>query len=125
MEEATEVQRAMGRYRLPKLDRVVVSCAGIIWIALGMKATSYGPVWIATGIVAIATTWLVPVVVINTNGIRLVRRSSSSTGVDVTKVYQPGPGDPVRIQPRIGKPVVLYGVNRDRVPGIVVLARNR
>ena len=122
MEEAGEVQRAIGRYRPPKSDLVAATCAGIIWIALGMMRSSYALLWVTAGIYFIAIAWLVPVVVINARGVRLVRRFRFIHWVNVTKVFQPGPGDPVRVQLSSGKRVVLYGVDRDRVPVIVVLA---
>ncbi|HOZ59819.1 MAG TPA: hypothetical protein PKY70_16675, partial [Nakamurella multipartita] len=42
--------------------------------------------------------------------------------VDVTMVFQPAPGDPVRIRRSDGKLFVLSGVGLDRLPGILALA---
>jgi hypothetical protein len=50
--------------------------------------------------------WLVPAVIITAHG----------AWTDVTKVFQPGPGDPVRIQRSSGKCVTLYGAEGSR-PG--------
>lgn len=122
MEESVEVRRAIGRYRLPKADLIAATCAGVAWIGIGMMRSSAAWWWIAAGVLIMAIAWLVPGVVISTRGIRLLRRFKFIPWIEVTKVFQPGPGDPVRIQLSGGKRVVLYGVDRDRVPGIVVLA---
>lgn len=124
VEEGTEVRRAIGRNRVPKFDLIAVTCAGIAWIGIGMMRTSAAWwAWIVAGTAIITISWLVPSVVITPQGVRLPRRFTFIPWVEVTKVFQPGPGDPVRIQLSNGKRVTLYGVDRDRVPGIVVLAR--
>lgn len=125
MEDAVEVQRAVGRYRSPRFDLIVGTCAGIIWIGIGVSSLSRSSVavlWIATGIAVITIVWLVPVVVINMEGVWLPRKFKFLPWVQVTKVFQPGPGDPVRIELSSGKRVVLSGVGPDRFPGIVALA---
>ena len=109
---------------MPKLDRIAATCAGIAWVGIGAMRTSPAWwAWIIAGIAIIAGAWFVPSVVISERGVRLPRRFTFIPWAEVTTVFQPGPGDPVRIQLSNGKRVTLHGVDRDRVAGIVVLAR--
>ena len=118
------MQRAIGRYRLPWLDLVLPCLLGTLLIFGGLIArSSVAPFSIASGVALVAFSWLVPVTIIDVRGVRLVRRFRFIDWAQVTKVFQPGPGDPdTMIELKNGERVLLPGVGRDRLPGIVALA---
>jgi hypothetical protein len=70
----------------------------------------------------LALAWCIPVVVVTATEVRLVRRFTTIRWVDVTMVFQPAPGDPIRIRRSDGKLFVLPGVGLDRLPEILALA---
>ena len=103
----------------PKLIMIV----GLVWIFLGrpLESGAAWP-WLASGVALLALAWCIPVVVVTATEVRLVRRFTTIRWVDVTMVFQPAPGDPIRIRRSDGKLFVLPGVGLDRLPEILALA---
>ena len=116
-------ERAIGWYWPSRLYRIGATVVGLVWIFLGrpLESGAAWP-WLASGVALLALAWCIPVVVVTATEVRLVRRFTTIRWVDVTMVFQPAPGDPIRIRRSDGKLFVLPGVGLDRLPEILALA---
>lgn len=123
MGEGQDVPPAIGWYWPSRFDRIVGTIAGLIWILGSLLVQGWDSVvWLAVAVVFLASAWCVPVTTISPTGIRLIRRFTTIRWAEVATVFQPAPGDPVRIKRSDGKLFVLSGVGFDRLPGILALA---
>ena len=120
---AVRRERAIGWYWPSRLSRIGATVVGLLWIFLGrpLESGAAWP-WLASGVALLALAWCIPVVVVTATEVRLVRRFTTIRWVDVTMVFQPAPGDPIRIRRSDGKLFVLPGVGLDRLPEILALA---
>ncbi len=129
MQTDLEVARALGKYRAPWFVFVPPAMLALIW-AYDQVDRRLAPFlhWqdlllLVMSVVLMAAAWWVPQTIVSTAGVRLVWRGRFIPWTDVDRVYQAGPGDPnVLVGLRGGKRLSLPGVNRDRLPGILILA---
>ncbi len=130
MQPNPEVARALGRYRGPLFALIPGTILGLLFLALLVVAILRHHVqtsdWV-NGLVwctALAAFWLVPQTIVSTTGIRLVWRFRFIPWSDVARIYGSGPGDPnLLIGLANGKRLSVPGLPPDRLPGILILAR--
>jgi len=125
-----EVERALGRYRGPLFALVPVTILCLFFaslqVVIGARHHFQFHDWMSLfGYGAVVTAlWFVPQTVVSTTGIRLLWRLRFIPWVDVARVYGSGPGDPNLLLGLVdGKRLSLPGVPADRLPGVLILAR--
>ena len=117
----------MGRYGAPKMDKVLYSILGALFILAGLAALGRNSflafALLFSGSVFVLTAWVLPATVITATGFRRSRFLRLVRWSEVVVVYPPPAGGDVQVQLRSSKVVALKGIKVEHLPAIVGLAQ--
>ena len=127
MDKDAEVGGAIGRYAAPKIDKILHSVTGAIFILAGLAALGrislLAFMFLFAGCVFVLASWVLPATVITATGFRRGRFLQLIPWSEVVIVYPPPAGGHIQVQLRTGKVVALDGVKVEHLPEIVALAQ--
>lgn len=130
MQTSIEVQKALGRHRAPWPSLLSVTIVAVMFLAIPVMDLirhQFGAgdlvrvlVWSAF----LALVWIIPRSVVSVRGIRLVWRFRFVPWTDVARLYWSGPSErDLMIGLADGTRLTVSGLPRDRLPGVLILAR--